>query len=179
MALPVLLNHTNNNFKFEEFYDLIDMSIDLSVEQIKSLTITDTLTTDNIFSYNKEKHYVKATENPSTNNLTLPRGSKDDFSSNYELIVEGYCSISAACCGILLNFCGVCFILRKSQRNKLFNMLLLPLLGFDSTFIIGESIKALDRYFLTMPSVYKWYILNTINIQVTRSQGAPPADRDF
>ena len=87
------------------------------------------------------------------------------FVAHFALIVEGYGITIIAVCGMISNIAGIFYTLAKSQRDKLFNMILSTLVTFDTVFLSCTLVSVLDRFFMPIPIINVWvgvYLLHPL-----------------
>ena len=74
--------------------------------------------------------------------------------STFRMWVEGHTLLCIATAGIMLNLSGVCAILQKKKRKKLFNLILLPILISDTSFLASKMLTTVDTLYERFLNLY-------------------------
>ena len=81
--------------------------------------------------------------------------AEEDIKDLFLLVLDTYATSGIAFIGIFLNIIGCCQLLNRSERKKMFSLMLVSMLSFDLLYLACKLIRSLE-YFIPVPYEDLW-----------------------
>ena len=150
--LPLLLKNITFVSDVMNFYRTTSADLDLKDldTQFKNISIG---ITNEISSLTSD--LLSSLKNSGNNESELIKTPGEVFDT-FELIINGYASLSIASVGVVTNIIGIFSILAGRKRGTLFNLLLTGVFVSDAIFLSLDVLRCINLFFIPVPASYIW-----------------------